>query len=141
MLCLIYHSSFTVLQNCKKKSGKNQVTVKSWKYEERKKNILGPGSSLTQARKKRINRVDPKLSSKSNQIDCWLLFECWIWDVSTCQNVKSKIKYVEVTWKNCQKLREAEKQNKIDEEVIRNQSCGKEEAMWKGDLKPYLSAH
>jgi hypothetical protein len=43
--------------------------------------------------------------------------------------------------KNCQKLREAEKQKKIDEEVIRNQSCGKEEVMGKGNLKPYLSAH
>ena len=33
------------------------------------------------------------------------------------------------------------KTEKIDEEMIRNQSFGKEEAMGKGDLKPYLSAH
>ena len=93
MLCLIYHSSFSVHINCKKKSGKNQVTVKSWKYEERKKNILRPGSFLTQARKK-INRVDTKIISNGQKRIFKTVWDCQtlkqsgsglVWDPLSCE--------------------------------------------------------
>ena len=88
MLYLIYHSSFTVQKKCKKKSGKNQVTVKSWKYEERKKNILRPGSFLNQARKK-INRVDTKIISNGQK----RIFNT-VWDCQTLKQSSSSLVWV-----------------------------------------------